>query len=120
MNAGIPTYATQKPCQAPISGAERQAQDHREEPRHVVLGHHDRADGADERGHRADRQVDVAGHDHDHHADGEDQDLGVLDDQVGDVDRLEQHAVGRDLEEDDDRREGDDHAVLADVAAQRA
>ena len=97
---------------------EDEAQHDREEPRHVVLGHQDRAHGTHERGDRPDGQVDVAGHDHDHHADGQDQDLGVLHHQVGDVDGLEQHPVGGDLEEDDDRREGDDHAVLPDVAAQ--
>ena len=99
MNAGMPTYATQKPCQAPISAPSARQRTTASEPGDVVLGHHDRADRADEGGHRPDGQVDVAGHDDDHHADGQDQDLGVLDDQVGDVERLEQHAVGRDLEQ---------------------
>ncbi len=98
--------------------AEEQADHDREEPRHVLLGHQDGGDRADERGDRPDREVDVPRHDHDHHADGQDQDLGVLDHQVGDVERLEQHALGGDLEEDDEHREGDDHPVLPDVAAQ--
>ena len=36
-------------------------------------------------GHRADREVDVAGDDDQDHADGEDQDVAVLHEQVGDV-----------------------------------
>jgi hypothetical protein len=43
MNAGMPTYATQKPCQAPIAAPEREAEDDREHPGDVVLGHQDRA-----------------------------------------------------------------------------
>jgi hypothetical protein len=56
--------------------------------------------------------------DHQHHADREDQDVAVLEDQVGDVARQQQVAVGPHLEEDHEQAERDQHAVLAHVAAQ--
>ncbi|MEI2827269.1 MAG: hypothetical protein V9F04_13390 [Dermatophilaceae bacterium] len=44
------------------------------------------AEHATDEGHDgADRQVDVTGDDDHHHADGQDQDVGVLLDQAGDV-----------------------------------
>ena len=45
------------------------------------------ADRADEADDRADRQVDVAADDDQQHAQRHDDDVGVLHDQVGDVDR---------------------------------
>ncbi len=92
---------------------------HRRGPRDVVLDHHHRGGRSDEGGQRADREVDVPGDDDDHHADRQDEDVAVLLDQVGDVEWLEQDAVGPDLEQQHDQREGDQHAVLAYVAAQR-
>ena len=74
--------------------------------------------GADEAGDRAHGQVDVAGDDDDDHADGQDQDVAVLLNDVGDVQRLQQDAAGPDLEQDDDHGQGDEDAVLAEVALQ--
>lgn len=90
-----------------------------QDPGDIVLDHHDRGGRGDECGQRADGQVDVPGDDDDHHADGENQDVAVLKDEVGDVVRLEQDSVGPYLEEDDDQPEGDEHPVLAHVAAGR-
>ena len=78
------------------------------------------ADGADEAGDRTDGQVDVAGDDDHHHADGQDQDVAVLDHQVGDVLRLQQDPVGQDLEQQDDQDQGDKDANLAEAACQEA
>jgi hypothetical protein len=100
-------------------GAEREADDHREHPGDVVLGHQDRGHRAGERGDGPDRQVDVPRDDDDHHADRQDQDRGVLGEQVGEVQGPQQDAVGGDLEEHHDGHQRDDHAVLADVAPQQ-
>jgi hypothetical protein len=60
----------------------------------------------------------VTGDDHHHHADGQDQDVAVLDDQVRDVDRRERDAVGRDLEEQHDHDQRDEEADLAELPAE--
>ena len=80
-----------------------------------VLHHQDGGERADEARHRPDRQVDVPGHDHQQHAQRHDDDVAVLQDQVRQVQRLEQRAVGHVLEERHDRHERQQHAVLADV-----
>jgi hypothetical protein len=59
----------------------------------------------------------VAGDDHQDHADGKDQDVGVAVEEVDDVARGERAAIGGNLEEDDQRHQGEDHAELAGVAA---
>jgi hypothetical protein len=59
---------------------------------------HDAGNRADETGDRSDGQIDVACDDHHHHADGEDEDVAVLDHQVGDVLGLQQNAVGQSRE----------------------
>ena len=54
MNAGMPTYATQKPCQAPIAAPSARQQDHREHTTGTsYFDHQDRGDRAGERGDRA-------------------------------------------------------------------
>ena len=107
MKAGMPTYAIQR-------------EDECERPRHVVVDHQHRRDGAGDGDDRAGRQVDVAGDDHHHHADGQDQDIAVLDHQVGDVLRLQQDPVRQDLEQQDDQDQGDKDANLAEAACQEA
>jgi hypothetical protein len=62
----------------------------------------------------------VAGDDDHHHAYGQNQDVAVLDHQVGDVLRLQEDAVGQDLEQDDDQDQGDEDADLAEAACQEA
>jgi hypothetical protein len=81
---------------------------------------HDAGNRADETGDRSDGQIDVACDDHHHHADGEDEDVAVLDHQVGDVLGLQQNAVGQDLEQQDDQDQGDKDANLAEAACQEA
>ena len=76
------------------------------------------ATGADESGDRTDGQVDVAGNDHHDHADRQNQDVAVLDHEVGDVLRLEQDSVGQDLEQQDDQDQGDEDANLTEAACQ--
>src|SRR5690606_6837030 len=87
-------------------------------PRQALLDRQDRGDGTGEGDDRADREVDVAGHDDHHHADGEDEDVGVLQDQVRHVVRREQRAAGEDGEERDDEDERDVDAALTQVARQ--
>ena len=89
-------------------------------PRPAPVHDHHAGNGADEAGDGADGEVDVAGDDDHHHADGQDQDVAVLDHQVGDVLRLQQDAVGEDLEEQDDQDQGDEDANLAEAACEEA
>jgi hypothetical protein len=60
----------------------------------------------------------MAADDHQQHAEGQHDDVGVLLDQVAQVQRREQPAVGRDLEEDHDRDQREQHRVFADVVLQ--
>ena len=69
---------------------------------------------------RADRQVDVAGDDHQQHAQRHDDDVAVLQHQVGEVERLQQRAVGHELEEHHDRDQRQQHAVLAQIVLEEA
>ncbi|BCW52162.1 hypothetical protein StoSoilB13_45040 (plasmid) [Arthrobacter sp. StoSoilB13] len=62
----------------------------------------------------------MAGDDDHHHANGEDQDVAVLDHQVADVLRFKQDAVRQDLEEDNDQDQGDEDANLAEAACEEA
>ncbi len=57
----------------------------------------------------------MAGDDDHDHADRQDHDVGVLLEQARHVVRHEELAAGEDLEEDDDRDQGTDDAVLAEV-----
>ena len=67
--------------------------------------HEHRRRPADEADDRPDRQVDVEGDDDQQHAEGHDDHVAVLQDQVGQVQRLQQRAVGHDLEEGHDRHQ---------------
>ena len=78
-----------------------------------ITGHHDggewpsreqlRAQDAGERHHRADREVDAAGEDHERHADREDQQVGVVEQQRRQVPRGEEVAEV-DLRADEQQR----------------
>jgi hypothetical protein len=97
---------------------ERQPEEDRRRPGQVELRHR-QCDGRPHEGaHRADRQVDVTGDDHHHHADGQDEDVAVLHEQRRDVAWLEEEPVGQDLEHRHEQQESDHHAVLADVATE--
>ena len=89
-------------------------------PREVPVphrgGHHD----ADESGNGSDRQVDVAGDDHHDHADGEDEDIGVLADQVDQVAGRQRQSVGQVLEEQNDGDQAEEDAELPQVRAAAA
>ncbi|MNT29396.1 hypothetical protein D3C72_1651330 [compost metagenome] len=60
----------------------------------------------------------MAGHNDQQHAERHDDDERVLQHQVGDVDRLEQHAAGQELEQQHDDDERQKQAVFADVLPQ--
>jgi hypothetical protein len=60
----------------------------------------------------------VAVDDHDDHADRQDQDVAVLLNDVGDIQRLEQNAASPHLEQQHDGHQGNHHAGLADVRHQ--
>ena len=81
----------------------------------VIADHQHRGDRADEARDRADREVDMAGDDHQQHAERHDDDVAVLQDEIGEVERLQQRAVGHDLEEQHDREQRQQHAVVAQV-----
>ena len=59
----------------------------------------------------------MPGDDHHDHADRQDQDVAVLHEQVVTLRGSSRTPVGEELEQRDERREGDEHAVLAHVAA---
>jgi hypothetical protein len=87
---------------------------------HVIAHHQHRGDGADEARDRADRQVDMAGDDDQQHAERHDHDVAVLQHQIGQVQRLQQRAVGHDLEEQHDRKQRQQHAVVAQIVLDEA
>ena len=60
----------------------------------------------------------MTSHDDQQHAQRHDDDEGVLQDQVGDVDGAEQNAAGHELEEQHDDDEGDEQAVFPDIASE--
>ena len=84
-----------------------------------MLHHQHGGDGTEEAGDRADRQVDVPDHDDEQHPEGHHEDVAVLQEDVRHVERLEHHAIGRDLEEGDDDQERDEHAGAAQAAEPR-
>ena len=57
----------------------------------------------------------MAGDDHQQHAERHDDDVAVLQDEIGEVERLQQRAVGHDLEEQHDREQRQQHAVVAQI-----
>ncbi|MCY1379026.1 hypothetical protein D9M69_667080 [compost metagenome] len=59
----------------------------------------------------------MAGNDDQHHADRQDQNVGVAVEEVDDVARGERAALGENLEKDDQCNQGEDHAELAGVSA---
>ena len=91
---------------------DREHDQHRQ-PHVHVLAHHDGADRADEADDRADGQVDVAaGEDAQQHAGGQNEHVGVLGDDVRQVLRQKQLAVGAPGEESRHQHQRDDHRVL--------
>src|SRR6476620_2713099 len=100
-------------------GSEQQAQEYARIPGDSPVADGQGDADPDKRRDRTDGEVDVAGDDHQDHADGQDQDVGVAVEEVDDVARSEGAAVGEDLEENDQRNQGEDHAELAGVAAKQ-
>jgi hypothetical protein len=87
-------------------------------PRLPVPDDHHGRHRTGQRHHGADREVDVPGDDHDDHADGQHQDVGVLQDDVRDVAGAQRDAVvGEHEEQRHDRHERDVDAAGAQVAA---
>src|SRR6185312_6935130 len=100
--------------------ADDQTEHDRERPRQVPVLHRAGYNDAAEGGNRTDREVDVAGDDEHHHADREDQDVGVLADQVDQVTGVQGEAVGQRLEEHDDDDQAEQDAELAEVGGAAA
>ena len=118
MKAGMPTNATQKPCHAPTRMPTTMAASTPVHHGMPCLMTSSRGHRARESSDGAHRQVDVAADDDDHHADGEHQDVRVLQNHVGQVLGKQQLAVGEDGEEQHDRDEGDEDAALAEVSGE--
>ena len=57
----------------------------------------------------------MTGHDHQQHAERHDNDVAVLQHEIGEIERLQQRAVGHDLEEQHDGEQRQQHAVGAQV-----
>ena len=68
-------------------------EEHREPPGQTPVTANTPEHGSDERRDGADREVDVPRDDDHHHADGENEDVAVLHDEVRDVLRAQQDAV---------------------------
>ena len=81
---------------------------------------HHAHDHGDEAEHRADRQVDVARDDDQHHAGRHDGDPSGLDRKVPKVARCQEQAAGIDVEADPDDQQRADHAEQAGVDLGRA
>ncbi|MPM25764.1 hypothetical protein SDC9_72264 [bioreactor metagenome] len=103
------------PLPAPDSHTEEQGQKHRGQHRPFPGDHHGGGHGADKGRHGTHREVDVPREDAQEHADGEDENIAVLLDDVGDVQGPEQHALSQVLEKNNDEDERHHHGVLADV-----
>ena len=108
------------PMSAPRSDADGERDEpvyQRSKPRSNVVGdplgldHRHRV--AEEPEQRPDRQVDVAGHDDQHHARRHDGDRGALDRQVPQVAGGQEVAARQQVEADPDDDQGDDHAEQA-------
>ncbi len=82
--------------------------------------HHDRRAAADESDDGADRKIDVAPDDHQEHAERHDDDVAILQDEVGHIDAAEEHAASDDLEERHDQKQGNKQAVIAKIALPEA
>ena len=79
------------------------------------VGHEQRVGHGDEADQRPDRQVDVARHDDEDHAGGDDRDAGRLDRQRDHVGRLEELAAAQDVEGEQDQPEGEEHAEQPEI-----
>ena len=79
----------------------------------MVVDLQDGGDGADEGQHGTDRQVDVAGQDDGKHAKDKQDDVGVLQNDIGQVHGREDQAVRKQMEQNCDHDENNDHAVGA-------
>ena len=95
--------------------ADQQACDEGQRIVDLVADHQHRGDRADEAGDRADREVDMSGDDHQQHAERHDDDVAVLQHEIGQIERLQQRAVGHDLEEQHDREQRQQHAIVAQI-----
>ena len=71
----------------------------------MIADHQHRGDCAYEACDRAHREIDMAGHDHQQHAERHDDDIAVLQHEICEIERLQQRAVGHNLKEQHDREE---------------
>src|SRR5690242_2047296 len=62
----------------------------------------------------------MAGDNDEQHAERHDHDVAVLQHQIGEIERLQQRAVGHDLEEQHDRKQRQQHAVIAQIVLDEA
>ena len=93
--------------------ADQQRDQQRDQNAAVVVDLQDGGDGADEGQHGTDRQVDVAGQDDGKHAKDQQDDVGVLQNDIGQVHGREDQAVRKQMEQNCDHDENNDHAVGA-------
>jgi hypothetical protein len=78
--------------------------------------HHHGGQTTDEADDGAHREVDVPGYDDEQHAERHDDDIAVLQHEVGEVQGPQQSAVGHHLEEQHDDQQRQQHAVVAEMA----
>ena len=103
-----------------LRGADQRAhgeadQDHEREG-HLQVDDQRSADRAHEADDRSDREVDVTGDDDQQHSQRHDDDVGVLHDQVGDIDRRNGRMIcGYEIEERDDQQQRAEQPVVAQI-----
>ncbi len=86
--------------------------------RQIPMDNHHRSKRTDKADDRSNRKIDMAADNHQQHAHCHDDNIAVLKEQVGQVDRFKHHAIGHHLEEGQNRDQRDHHAIFAHMRAQ--
>ena len=82
----------------------------------IIADHHDRRHRASKRRHRANRKVNMPRHNHQQHPQRHHHNVAVLQNQVGDIERLEQNATGAKLKKQHNHEQRNQHSIFANVA----
>jgi hypothetical protein len=89
-------------------------------PGNMKSHHHDRRAAADESNDGTDGKIDVAPNDHQQHAERHDDDVAVLEDEVGHINAAEEYAASDNLKERHDEKQGNKQPVVAKIALPEA
>ena len=87
---------------------------------HVEFHHQHSGYGADKAAHRPHREINMTRHDHEQHAQRHHDDVAVLKNEVGQVQRLKQCAVSHHLEENHDGDQRNQQTIFAQIILEKA